>query len=174
MVKILHYPIIILLLILPFVLILDGCATNRIITFEGKPMTEVKVRDVRVDTESMVPVVILEDVAQHTFLPIWIGSNEALAIVSPIQDLTYFRPLTHDLLENILGELKASVTKVIITEIRGNTFYAVILLKSRGRDLVIDSRPSDAIALAVRVDAPIFVSTDLLLKRGIKKGSRYL
>ena len=137
-------------------------------------MTEVKVRDVKVDPESMVPVVILEDLAEHTFLPIWIGSNEALAIVSPMQDLTYFRPLTHDLLQNILGELKTSVTKVIITEIRGNTFYAVILLKSRGKDLVIDSRPSDAIALAVRVDAPIFVSTDLLLKRGIKEGSRFL
>lgn len=155
-------------------LIFEGCSTARKITIDDMPVTEVEVKQVMLDPDSMVPVVILQDLSESISLPIWIGSNEALAIATPLENMSFRRPMTHDLLTNILHEVHTTVIRVVITELRGNTFYANIYLKSRGKSLTIDSRPSDAIALAIRAEAPIFISTQLLQSKGIKKGIEHL
>jgi bifunctional DNase/RNase len=152
----------------------EGCSTGRKMITDELPTTEVQVKEVMLDPDSMMPVVILQDLSENISLPIWIGSNEALAIATPLENVSFRRPMTHDLLNNILNEMHTTVIKVVVTELRGNTFYANIYLQYRGKNLTIDSRPSDAIALAIRAQAPIFVSTQLLQSRGIKKGIEHL
>ena len=104
------------------------------------------------------PIVILQDVQKNTLLPIWVGIFEANAIALQIERIDTPRPMTHDLLKNVLLHFNAEVEKVVVTELKDNTFYAVIHLNRDGEPMIIDSRPSDAIALALRTDAPIFVT----------------
>jgi bifunctional DNase/RNase len=125
-------------------------------------MVEVTIDSIRVSLMSQQRIVILKEIDSDRFLPIWIGAYEAEAITLSLQEIEVTRPLTHDLLRNVLNDLGAEVLRVNITELRDDVFYARILLRVDGQDLEIDSRPSDALALAVRVHTPIFVSQDVM------------
>jgi bifunctional DNase/RNase len=121
-------------------------------------MVEVVVDSIRVSLMSPQRIIILREMSSERFLPIWIGPFEADAITLSLQELEVARPLTHDLLRNVLQTLGAQVLRVNITELRDDVFYARIVLHVNGREMEIDSRPSDALALAVRVNVPIFVA----------------
>jgi bifunctional DNase/RNase len=112
-------------------------------------------------------VVILKEMDNERYLPIWIGPYEADAIALELQEVSVARPLTHDLMRTIIGDLGASVTHVLINDLRDDTFFARIVLDANGRHMEIDSRPSDAIALAVRVKCSIFVDEAVLDKAGV-------
>jgi len=114
------------------------------------------------------PIVLLKTADGNRFLPIWIGQAEAAAILMRLQNATSPRPLTHDLLTDILGQLEAQVIRVTVTELRDNTFYAAITIVQDGSEVEIDSRPSDAIALAVRTDAPIFADDRVIEESSIE------
>jgi bifunctional DNase/RNase len=114
------------------------------------------------DPVTNMPIVILKDISSDTVLPIWVGVYEANAIALEIEKVTPPRPMTHDLIKNVLVGLESQVHKVVVTELREDTFYAVIWVERDGRIISIDSRPSDALALALRVDCPIFVEDDVL------------
>jgi bifunctional DNase/RNase len=126
-------------------------------------MVEVKIEAILFDMSSNSPVVLLKDKEGKKFLPIWIGPFEANAIQMELEGEKPIRPLTHDLLKNILEELNAEVVKISICDLQDNIYYASITLKVNGRIVEIDSRPSDAIALAVRTKSPIFAE-DWILK----------
>jgi len=123
---------------------------------------EMKIRGLILDPVSNMPIVILKDVGTDTVLPIWVGAHEANAIALEIEKVTTPRPMTHDLIKNVLVGLDANVHKVVVTELREDTFYAVIWLERGGHVVSIDSRPSDALALALRVDCPIYVEDEVL------------
>ncbi|MFN2598323.1 MAG: bifunctional nuclease family protein [Pyrinomonadaceae bacterium] len=124
---------------------------------------EVKIRGLMMDPNSGTPIIILKDVNSELMLPIWVGTYEANAIAVEIEKIVPQRPMTHDLLRNLIIETGAEVSRVVITELRDNTFFAVIeLVKSDGGKLTLDSRPSDAIALALRADSPIFVNEEVI------------
>ncbi len=128
----------------------------------------VTVYGVSFDVASKQPIVLLKVEGKNRFLPIWIGHPEAAAILMKLQDADLPRPMTHDLLATTIRQLSAKVSSVLVTELRDNTFYAELRLEAGGREIQVDSRPSDAIALAVRTDAPIFASTELLETNGIE------
>src|SRR5690349_6418256 len=123
---------------------------------------EMKIRGFMLDPVANTPIVILKDTSSETVLPIWVGVFEAQAMQLEIEKITTPRPMTHDLIKNVLTGLEAQVHKVVITELRDDTFYAVIWLEREGKAVSIDSRPSDALALALRVDCPIFVEDEVL------------
>ncbi len=123
---------------------------------------EVKVRGLILDPTNNSPIVILKDLASESLLPIWIGVYEANAIAMEIEKSVAQRPMTHDLVKNIVDQLGASVERVVINDLVDNTFYALLELNLNGNKLMIDSRPSDAIALALRSDCPIFVSEHVM------------
>src|SRR3984893_18836807 len=108
------------------------------------------------------PIVVLKDVAGDTVLPIWVGIFEANAIALELEKTTTPRPMTHDLLQNLARGLNAQVTKVVVSELRDDTFYAFIWLDHAGETVALDARPSDAIALALRSDCPIYVNREVL------------
>ena len=114
------------------------------------------------------PIVLLKTAEGNRFLPIWIGHAEAAAILMRIQGAATPRPMTHDLLSDIIGKLDAEVVAVTVTELRDNTFYASITVQMNGSEIEVDSRPSDAIALAVRSDAPIFAADDVIEESAIE------
>jgi bifunctional DNase/RNase len=115
------------------------------------------------DPNSGTPIIILKDVNSETMLPIWVGAYEANAIALEIEKIAPPRPMTHDLLRNLIIELGMKVERVVVTSLRDNTFYAVIELTSdNGDSMRLDSRPSDAIALALRADCPIFVDLEVI------------
>jgi len=124
---------------------------------------EMTIRGLLMDPVTQMPIVILKDVAGDSVLPIWVGVYEANAIALEMEKVSTPRPMTHDLIKNVLTGLETQVHKVVVTELREDTFYAVIWLERGGEVISIDSRPSDALALALRVDCPIFVD-DLVLK----------
>ena len=124
----------------------------------GNGLMEVKVMGIVVDPKASNPVVILVDLAGKKALPIWIGVFEAEAISRGLENVVTLRPMTHDLMKQILDTFRVSVIRVVIHDIKDNTFYANLYLNVDGKELIVDSRPSDAIALAVRVKAPIFVT----------------
>lgn len=124
---------------------------------------EMTIRGLLMDPVTQMPIVILKDVAGDSVLPIWVGVYEANAIALEMEKVSTPRPMTHDLIKNVLTGLETQVDKVVVTELREDTFYAVIWLERGGEVISIDSRPSDALALALRVDCPIFVD-DLVLK----------
>lgn len=128
----------------------------------------VTVYGVSFDATTKQPIVLLREEDKNRFLPIWIGHPEAAAILMRLQGTELPRPMTHDLLAGVIDRLSARVTAVVVTELRENTFYAVIQLEEDGTEVLIDSRPSDAIALAVRTDAPIYVSSELLSANAIE------
>jgi uncharacterized protein len=123
---------------------------------------EMKIRGFIIDPVTNMPVVLLKDVGSETVLPIWVGIPEANAIQLEIEKVTTPRPLTHDLIKNVLTGLDALVHKVVVTELKDDTFYAVIWLEREGRIISVDSRPSDALAVALRMDCPIFVEDHVL------------
>ncbi|MCH7921996.1 MAG: bifunctional nuclease family protein [Nitrospinae bacterium] len=125
-------------------------------------MLEMKVKGLALDSSTNMPIVILKDMEEERALPIWIGIFEANAIAIKMKDVPVPRPMTHDLIKNILEEIKITVSRIVINDMEDNTFFAVILLSIDGNEVSIDSRPSDAIALALRVDAPIFVAKKVL------------
>ena len=115
------------------------------------------------DPNSGTPIIILKDVGSDTMLPIWVGAYEANAIALEIEKIAPPRPMTHDLLRNLIVELGVQVDRVVVTSLRDNTFFAVIEMRnSEGDRMVLDSRPSDAIALALRADCPIYVDMEVI------------
>jgi bifunctional DNase/RNase len=123
---------------------------------------EMKINRLMMDPVTNMPIVILKDSESDTVLPIWVGVFEANAIALEIEKVSTPRPMTHDLIKNVLTGLEAAVHKVVVTELKDDTFYAVIWLEREGQVISIDSRPSDALALALRVDCPIFVDDEVL------------
>jgi len=124
---------------------------------------EVKIRALMMDPNSGTPIIILKDVNSETMLPIWVGAYEANAIALEIEKIAPPRPMTHDLLRNLIVELGLTVDRVVVTSLRDNTFYAVIEMSGTdGESMRLDSRPSDAIALALRADCPIFVDLEVI------------
>jgi bifunctional DNase/RNase len=124
---------------------------------------EMTIRGLMLDPVTQTPIVILKDVGGDSVLPIWVGVPEANAIALEMEKVSTPRPMTHDLIKNVLTGLETQVHKVVVTELREDTFYAVIWLERGGDVISIDSRPSDALALALRVDCPIFVE-EIVLK----------
>jgi hypothetical protein len=125
---------------------------------------EFKIKGLMMDPLTNSPIVVLQDTTSDTLLPIWVGIFEANAIALQIEKVDTPRPMTHDLIKGLLNHLDARVTKIVVTELKDNTFYALIFLDVAGRTITVDSRPSDAIALALRTDSPIYVTDDVISK----------
>ncbi len=123
---------------------------------------EMKIRGLMMDPVTNMPIVILKDMSGDSVLPIWVGIYEANAIALEIEKVSTPRPMTHDLLKNVLVGLDTQVRKVVVNDLREDTFFAVIWLERDGRIISVDSRPSDALALALRLDCPIFVDDEVL------------
>jgi uncharacterized protein len=123
---------------------------------------EMKIRGLMMDPVTNMPIVVLKDAEGDTVLPIWVGVYEANAIALEIEKVTTPRPMTHDLIKNLLTALGGAVHKVVVTELKDDTFYAVIWAEHQGSIISIDSRPSDALAVALRVDCPIYVEDEVL------------
>jgi bifunctional DNase/RNase len=123
---------------------------------------EMKIRGLMMDPVTNMPIVILKDVSGDAVLPIWVGIYEANAIALEIEKVTTPRPMTHDLIKNLLVGLDTQIHKVVVSDLREDTFFAVIWLEREGRVISVDSRPSDALALALRLDCPIFVEDTVL------------
>jgi bifunctional DNase/RNase len=123
---------------------------------------EMVIKGLMVDPITNMPIIILRDREGQRVLPIWVGIFEANAIALQIENITTPRPMTHDLLRNIIEDLQATVQKVVVTDLKENTFYALIHLQRNGESVAIDARPSDAIALALRARAPIFVDDTVI------------
>ncbi|MCI0659614.1 MAG: bifunctional nuclease family protein [Acidobacteria bacterium] len=123
---------------------------------------EVKIRGLIVDPTTNSPIVLLKELDGEGILPIWVGPYEASSIANEIEKLAPQRPMTHDLLRNVIAQMGGVVKRVVVTELRDNTFYAVIEIMNNGNLVLIDSRPSDAIALALRTDCPIFIREEVL------------
>jgi hypothetical protein len=123
---------------------------------------EMKIRGLMMDPVTNMPIVVLKDPSGDAVLPIWVGIYEANAIALEIEKVATPRPMTHDLIKNVLTGLESKVHKVVVTELRDDTFFAVIWIEREGRYISIDSRPSDALAIAMRLDCPIFVEDEVL------------
>jgi uncharacterized protein len=123
---------------------------------------EITIKGLMVDPITNMPIVILRDKGGDRVLPIWVGIFEANAIALQIENITTPRPMTHDLLRNVIHDLRASVQKIVVCDLQENTFYALIYLTLNGETVAIDARPSDAIALALRTRAPIFVEEGVI------------
>jgi bifunctional DNase/RNase len=123
---------------------------------------EMKIRGLMMDPVTNMPIVVLKDVGGDTVLPIWVGVYEANAIALEIEKFTTPRPMTHDLIKNLLIGFDAHVHKVVVNELREDTFFAVIWMEREGKVMSVDSRPSDALALALRLDCPIYVDEEVL------------
>jgi bifunctional DNase/RNase len=122
------------------------------------------IASVNMDQVTNSPIIILKEVEGDQTLPIWIGLLEATAIASEIEGVKFSRPMTHDLLKNIMDQVDIKINKIEICDLKDNTYYALIHLTNRGKAITIDSRPSDAIAIALRAQSPIFVSEEVLRK----------
>jgi bifunctional DNase/RNase len=123
---------------------------------------EMKIRGLMMDPVSNMPIVVLKDIGGNAILPIWVGIYEANAIALEIEKVTTPRPMTHDLIKILLLGLGTGIRKVVVSELKDDTFYAVIWLDKEGELISVDSRPSDALALALRLDCPIFVDDSVL------------
>src|SRR5580704_4096449 len=126
---------------------------------------EMKIRGLMMDPQTNNPIVVLKDVNGTAILPIWVGIYEASAIASEIEKQATPRPMTHDLIRNLLFGLEAAVKKIVVSDLKDDTFYAVIWLERNGEMISVDSRPSDALAIALRMDCPIFVDDAVLKTR---------
>jgi bifunctional DNase/RNase len=123
---------------------------------------EMKIRGLMMDPVTNMPIVVLKDVNGNSVLPIWVGIYEANAIALEIEKVTTQRPMTHDLIKSLLLGLNAGIRKVVVNELKDDTFYAIIWLERDGELISVDSRPSDALALALRLDCPIYVDDSVL------------
>ncbi len=130
-------------------------------------MIEAKIHSIRMSLVTQHRVVILKELTAERYLPIWIGAYEADAIAVELQDVSVSRPLTHDLLRSVIGELGAKVTSVLVNDLHDDTFFARIVMDVNGRHVEVDSRPSDALALAVRVKSPIYIDEAVMDKAGV-------
>ena len=130
-------------------------------------MVEVSIDSVRVSLMSQDRIVVLKDAETGRYLPIWIGPFEADAITIQLQGVQVARPLTHDLLNNLIQTLGVKMSHIVVNDLRNNTFFAQILVEANGRELQIDARPSDAIALAVRAGVPIYVAEQVMEQASI-------
>lgn len=130
-------------------------------------MIEMSIESIRVSLRNYSRVVILREKGADRYLPIWIGPAEADAIAVRLQEVSVARPLTHDLLATVIGELGAEIRSVVVCDLANDTFFARLHLEQAGRELEIDSRPSDAIALAVRAEVPIFAEESVLERAGV-------
>jgi bifunctional DNase/RNase len=133
---------------------------------------EMKIRGLMMDPMTNMPIVILKEATGDVILPIWVGVPEANAIALEIEKVVTPRPMTHDLLKNVLVGLDTIVRKVVVTNIKDDTFYALIWLERNGTLISVDSRPSDALALALRIDCPIFVEDEVLKSSKSQAGSK--
>ncbi len=125
---------------------------------------EMRIKGLVVDPISKMPIVVLEDLKSERMLPIWIGVFEANAIALKIENVVTPRPMTHDLMKNFLDKLNITVEKVVVNDVRDNTFYALIHCRYKDQSITVDSRPSDAIALSLRVNVPIYVEEEVVKK----------
>jgi bifunctional DNase/RNase len=132
---------------------------------------EMKIRGLMMDPVTNMPIVILKDVKGTAVLPIWVGIYEANAIALEIEKVATPRPMTHDLIKNLLMGLDTRISKVVVSVLREDTLYAVISLDRDGQVITVDSRPSDALALALRVDCPIYVEEDVLKNSKVASAS---
>jgi bifunctional DNase/RNase len=123
---------------------------------------EMRIRGLMMDPVTNMPIVILKDLEDRTVLPIWVGVYEANAIALEIEKVTTARPMTHDLVKNLLMGCEAGIQRVVVNELKDDTFFAVIWLEKEGELVSIDSRPSDALALALRLDCPIYVEENVI------------
>ena len=123
---------------------------------------EMKIRGLMMDTVTNMPIVVLKDVNGTAILPIWVGIYEANAIALEIEKVSTPRPMTHDLIRILLFGLEAGIRKIVVNELRDDTFYAVIWVEKNGELISVDSRPSDALALALRLDCPIYVDDSVI------------
>jgi bifunctional DNase/RNase len=123
---------------------------------------EMKIRGLMMDPVTNMPIVILKDVNGNTVLPIWVGVYEANAIALEIEKVATPRPMTHDLIKNLLMGLNTCVKKVVVSDLREETYFALIWMEQNGETITVDSRPSDALALALRLDCPIYVEDEVL------------
>ncbi len=131
-------------------------------------MLELSIDSIRVSMMNYQRVVILKEKESDRYLPIWIGPAEADAIAVKLQDIAVPRPLTHDLLRSVIKELSADVSRIHINDLQNDTFYARIIISINGKEMEVDSRPSDAIALAVRAQVPIFAEEQVLERAGVQ------
>jgi uncharacterized protein len=131
-------------------------------TLEVEQEIEMQIRGLMMDPVTNMPIVVLKDLRSDMVLPIWVGIFEANAIALELDKTTTPRPMTHDLLRNVARGLHAVVKKVVVSELKDDTFYAVIWMEQQGETVTLDARPSDAIALALRWDCPIYVHRDVL------------
>jgi uncharacterized protein len=127
-------------------------------------LLRMKVYGLTIDPMTNSPIIILKDLEGDKTLPIWIGLLEATAIASEMENVKFSRPMTHDLMKNLLDQLNTRVARIEICDLRDNTFYALVYLASQDKELTMDARPSDAIALALRMQAPIFVDEEVIQK----------
>ena len=123
---------------------------------------EVRIRGLMMDPSTNMPIVVLKDVGSDTVMPIWVGIFEANAIAIEIEKVSAPRPMTHDLARNLMRNMNAHLEKIVITELRDDTFFAVLWIRQDDELMTMDARPSDAIALALRADCPIFVSEQVM------------
>jgi uncharacterized protein len=123
---------------------------------------EVRIRGLMMDPQTNMPIVVLKDVASETVMPIWVGIFEANAIAIEIEKVAAPRPMTHDLTRNLIHYLNGTLERIVITELRDDTFFATLWLRQDDEQIAIDARPSDAIALALRADCPIYVSEQVM------------
>lgn len=123
---------------------------------------EMKIRGLMVDPSTNMPIVILKDANGDALLPIWVGPYEANAIATEIEKASAPRPMTHDLLKSLMHGLNAQLQRIVVSELRDDTFYAVLWMDQKGETVTLDARPSDALALALRTDCPIFVEEEVL------------
>jgi bifunctional DNase/RNase len=140
---------------------------RRLKAAHGKPDgqaggVEVRIRGLMMDPATSMPIVVLKDIASETVMPIWVGIFEANAIAIEIEKVAAPRPMTHDLTRNLIRHLNARLERVVISELKDDTFFAVLWLRQGDEPLVIDARPSDAIALALRADCPIYVAEEVM------------
>jgi bifunctional DNase/RNase len=125
---------------------------------------EVRIRGLMMDPSTNMPIVVLKDVASEMLMPIWVGIFEANAIAIEIEKIAAPRPMTHDLIRNLIGDLNAQMERVVISELKDDTFFATLWLRQGDAPVTLDARPSDAIALALRADCPIYVAEEVMLK----------
>jgi bifunctional DNase/RNase len=133
-------------------------------TLMDKGSIEVRIRGLMMDPSTSMPIVVLKDVASETVMPIWVGIFEANAIALEIEKVAAPRPMTHDLTKNLIRNLNARLERVVISELKDDTFFATLWLQQGNEPLVIDARPSDALALALRADCPIYVTDEVMQK----------
>ena len=135
----------------------------RRVNLEVPVEVEVQIRGLMMDPVTNMPIVVLKDIASDLILPIWVGVFEANAIALELEKSTTPRPMTHDLLRNLARGLNAEVRRVVVSELREDTFFALIWMEQGGEVIALDARPSDAIALALRCDCPIYVHREVLM-----------